>query len=157
MKGKILGVAAGSAVGVITGEDGNRYRYTESNWKGAREAAVGLQVDFDAADGAAFDVYPALAEGVLGGLGGNLDGLTATPAAGRIKQLLTETLAFPLALLVLLAFYLPAFETPRAQFSSSVYGVGKPIALAAKQFETSEISDGLKQIDDQIAQVRATM
>ena len=61
MKGKVLGVGSDAEPGVIVGEDGNRYRYSATDWKGEALPAVGAEVDFDVgADGAAKDIYPPL-------------------------------------------------------------------------------------------------
>lgn len=57
MQGQILQVDAGRT-GLILGDDGSRYRFTDSDWKGLEEPAPGRHVDFIAADGQATEVFP---------------------------------------------------------------------------------------------------
>jgi hypothetical protein len=69
MKGKILGVATSDQAGVITGEDGKRYPYVLSEWRGAAAPVVGQDVDFDTRpDGKASDIYAALSGRAIPGL-----------------------------------------------------------------------------------------
>ena len=57
MKGKILGSA--DANGVITGADGNRYKFTAADWKAPRTPKIGEEVDFEVpAAGSAGEIYP---------------------------------------------------------------------------------------------------
>ncbi len=47
MKGNILDFSIADGTGVITGEDGNRYRFEGREWKSAaRQPTAGLPVDF---------------------------------------------------------------------------------------------------------------
>ncbi|MGB1197696.1 MAG: TM2 domain-containing protein [Thalassotalea sp.] len=48
MKGKILDYNEESRSGVISGDDGNRYNFEVSQWKGATLPNVGSAVDFSA-------------------------------------------------------------------------------------------------------------
>ncbi|MHB1103603.1 MAG: hypothetical protein ACYC0C_12700 [Devosia sp.] len=58
MQGQILRVEAGRRSGVILGNDGNRYSFSEPDWKVADPPATGLNVDFIAADGQAAEIFP---------------------------------------------------------------------------------------------------
>jgi phage shock protein PspC (stress-responsive transcriptional regulator) len=58
MKGTILDFSIPESAGVVSGDDGNRYRFAGADWKatGAMPRA-GARVDFVAADGVASEVY----------------------------------------------------------------------------------------------------
>jgi hypothetical protein len=57
LKGKILGFA--DASGVISGTDGNRYKFTAADWKAPRAPKIGEEVDFEvSATGGAGEIYP---------------------------------------------------------------------------------------------------
>jgi phage shock protein PspC (stress-responsive transcriptional regulator) len=58
MKGTLLDFSITENTGVVSGDDGNRYRFAGSDWKatGAIPRA-GARVDFVAADGVASEVY----------------------------------------------------------------------------------------------------
>lgn len=55
MKGTVLGFDNNS--GVISGEDGNRYNFGQTDWKSPGAPKNGQQVDFEASEGAAQDIY----------------------------------------------------------------------------------------------------
>lgn len=47
MRGQVLGVDRSSGEGQISGEDGQRYVFTQEDWSDSRHPAVGAKVDFD--------------------------------------------------------------------------------------------------------------
>ncbi|TPG15299.1 TM2 domain-containing protein [Sphingomonas oligophenolica] len=59
MRGHILGVDARTGDGMVAGEDGERYAFRPADWAARGEPAVGLYVDFDAADNRALSLFPA--------------------------------------------------------------------------------------------------
>ena len=65
MKGKILGA------GAISGDDGNRYYYDESELKNLKENQKldGAEVDFEVKDGKAVGVYITKSTSSFGGFG----------------------------------------------------------------------------------------
>jgi len=67
MKGTILDFSIPESAGVVSGDDGNRYRFAGSDWKatGAMPRA-GARVDFVAADGVASEIYLDTAAGPAG-------------------------------------------------------------------------------------------
>ena len=67
MKGTILDFSIPESAGVVSGDDGNRYRFAGADWKatGAMPRA-GARVDFVAADGVASEVYLDTAAGSAG-------------------------------------------------------------------------------------------
>lgn len=46
MKGRVLGYNQTTRIGVISGEDGKRYSFAISEWKGAVSPKAGGKVDF---------------------------------------------------------------------------------------------------------------
>lgn len=124
MKGKILGFNEAEGTGAISAEDGTRYRFTRADWRGERSPTTGAGVDFEGADGGATEIYP-LAGSVrsaLSNINVDLDGISATPGGEKVKQLFTASLAVPLALVVLLACFLPMISSPIDSFN--LFGLG---------------------------------
>ncbi|GAA0861174.1 hypothetical protein GCM10009115_02750 [Sphingopyxis soli] len=125
MKGKILGFDEATGSGAISAEDGTRHKFARSEWRGGEKApTAGMTVDFESEDGAARDVYPVAgsAMAALGTIGADLGALTESEQGARIAALMTRTLAAPLALLLLLACFLPALSTPVQ--SATLIGLG---------------------------------
>ena len=60
MKGKILDFSSQSNSGAISGEDGERYSFDGSDWKGDSSPARGMAVDFSVEDNQAKEVYVAV-------------------------------------------------------------------------------------------------
>ncbi len=137
MKGKILGVAAGELTGAITGDDGKRYRYVIADWRGERPASVGAGVDFEVEGGAARDVYPAV--GAFAGVGAgaaSVEALARSSGGEKVIGLFKGTLALPLAILVLVAFFLPALSSPALTVSQ--VGLDKVTTAAGLNLEQAE-------------------
>ncbi|AKH70456.1 putative membrane protein [Spongiibacter sp. IMCC21906] len=60
MKGTILDFSEQTAQGVISGNDGGRYNFDASEWKGGSPARAGVAVDFVVEGDKAQGVYPDL-------------------------------------------------------------------------------------------------
>lgn len=75
MKGSILAVDFQANEAVITGDDGTRYKFANSEWKSPEAPARGQRVDFVVADGRAVEVYIETA-GQGGESGPRLEGTT---------------------------------------------------------------------------------
>jgi len=58
LKGKILEFNSDNRIGLISGEDGNRYMLKISSWRGDKLPTAGSQVDFGINGETAGDVYP---------------------------------------------------------------------------------------------------
>ena len=58
MRGHVLGVDTRTGDGMITGEDGKRYSFRPPDWAHRGEPAVGLYVDFEAAESRALSIFP---------------------------------------------------------------------------------------------------
>lgn len=58
MKGKVLDFSIQKNSGVISGEDGKRYKFSGESWKVSSNPRPGLSVDFDTNDsGKAIEIY----------------------------------------------------------------------------------------------------
>ncbi len=68
MKGQILDFSVQENSGTISGEDGKRYHFAGSDWKGDRSPARGMTVDFNTEGTNAKEVYVALGRTSDGGL-----------------------------------------------------------------------------------------
>lgn len=64
MKGRILDFSVQKGAGEISGEDGYRYTFMGSQWRGEAAPAPGARVDFQVEGTEAKAVYQAVAEGV---------------------------------------------------------------------------------------------
>jgi len=58
MQGKILDYSVQANTGVISGDDGQRYSFVGSEWKGQAAPTAGTVVDFTQNEGIAFQIYP---------------------------------------------------------------------------------------------------
>ncbi len=108
MKGRILGFTPSSGTGTITGDDGNRYGFSQAEWRSDKPIAAGTAVDFELRGSEAIGIYPVAA--AIGTV--DMAALAASPAVAKTKALLTGTLAFPLALVLLIACLLTAMSSP---------------------------------------------
>lgn len=57
MKGRVLGYDADAGEGIISGDDGIRYRFVPADWKAQGRPTVGQSVDFEGMDGRAGSVF----------------------------------------------------------------------------------------------------
>lgn len=57
MKGRVLGFNPTQRTGVITGEDGRRYKFAEEDWQSPEVPAINASVDFEIQDGNAVEIY----------------------------------------------------------------------------------------------------
>ncbi|MBV9930303.1 MAG: TM2 domain-containing protein [Alphaproteobacteria bacterium] len=58
MRGQVLGVDTRTGHGMVAGDDGLRYRFTQADWAHRGEPAVGMYVDFEAHDSRALSIFP---------------------------------------------------------------------------------------------------
>jgi TM2 domain-containing membrane protein YozV len=58
MRGQVLGVDTRTGEGMVAGDDGRRYRFTQEDWAHRGEPAIGMYVDFDAEQNRALSVFP---------------------------------------------------------------------------------------------------
>lgn len=143
MKGRILGFNEGDGSGAITAEDGSRHRFGRDDWRGERPPAAGMSVDFESVDGAARDIYPVAGAGLaaLGAINVDLSGATGAAGGEKVKAMFTRSLAAPLALVVLVACFLPALALPTME--ASLLGLNRlTSAMSAAAAMTGEGGSG---------------
>jgi TM2 domain-containing membrane protein YozV len=58
MRGRVLGVDPRTGEGIVAGQDGQRYRFAPEDWAHRGEPAIGIEVDFEAANDRALSVFP---------------------------------------------------------------------------------------------------
>lgn len=159
MKGKILGFTPSAGAGAISGDTGERFSFVAAQWRSEKPITVGTTVDFAPMAGVATEIYPAAAA-----LPAAAD-LAASPTVQKARSLAMTTLAFPLAVLLLLATFLPAISgttiDPRfpAQ-SASLWGLGglSRIVSANPMLAKDDVMTARKQLltlDEREADVRA--
>ena len=83
MKGQILDFSVQENIGTISGEDGKRYHFAGSDWKGNHSPTRGMTVDFDTEETNAKEVYVAVSQ-ATGGLGGFATGAPSRLTAGLL-------------------------------------------------------------------------
>ena len=96
MRGHILGVDVRTGDGLLTGEDGQRYRFGPADWADRGEPARGLEVDFESEGGRALSIYP-----VPGAVAVTRPEFAATPVKASRKdrsRLIAALLAIPFIL-----------------------------------------------------------
>lgn len=151
MKGKILGFTLSSGTGTITGEDGKRYGFATSEWRSDKPAAAGLAVDFELRGEEAVGVYPVVGAGI------DVTALASSPAIAKARALATETLAFPLAILLLVASIMPAINSvARGGQSLSLLGLSPVVTELAQQAKAErEMAESrAKDFDDREKQLQ---
>ncbi|HEX8415795.1 MAG TPA: TM2 domain-containing protein, partial [Sphingomicrobium sp.] len=101
MRGQVLGVDTRTGEGIVAGEDGRRYVFTQEDWADRGQPAIGMQVDFETNQKHALALFPvpgsAPAPAVMPG--------SPTPLTDRNK-LIAALLAFFLGTLGVHRFYL---------------------------------------------------
>ena len=58
MQGQVLGVDTRTGDGVITAQDGRRYRFRPADWAHRGEPGIGMVVDFEPAEDRATSIFP---------------------------------------------------------------------------------------------------
>ncbi len=142
MKGKVLGFTPASGTGAITGEDGVRYGFSQAEWRSDKAIAAGATVDFEPRGSEAVGVYPAMGAGI------DVATLSSSPAVAKARALAMGTLAFPLAILLLIACVMPAINSvARNGQGMSLLGLGPIVselsgeAKAEREEAESEAKD----------------
>lgn len=133
MKGKVLGLEADG--GVISGEDGGRYRFANEQWKNERRAQPGDEVDFETADGRAVDIFVLRSAGGISteALGANLERVRNSASGGRALEIARTQPSAVIAAVVLFASVLLNYV--------AVGGDG--ITLLALNFALDDLRGGL--------------
>ena len=101
MRGQILGVDQNRGVGLVAGDDGQRYAFRPEDWAQPGEPAIGLYVDFETEGDAARRLYA-----VPGANPQTLVARTTPRPRNDRNKLLAALLAFFLGTLGVHRFYL---------------------------------------------------
>lgn len=132
MKGRVLGFTPVSGTGTITGSDDKRYGFSQAEWRSDTPIAAGAAVDFELRGSEAIGIYP------VAGAGIDIAALSSSPTMAKARALATGTLAFPLAVLLLIASIMPAINSrARGGQSLSLLGLG-PVVTELSQDADSE-------------------
>jgi TM2 domain-containing membrane protein YozV len=101
MRGQILGVDKKRGVGLVAGDDGQRYAFRPEDWGQAGQPAIGLYVDFETQGDEARSLFP-----VPGANPHQRVATTAPPPSSDRNKLVAALLAFFLGTLGIHRFYL---------------------------------------------------
>ncbi len=97
MKGKILNYDTSSQTGIISGDDGNRYHFSHSEWKSKEMPTSNYVVDFEVSEKNAVDIYK---------IGNNMLHHTNINQEKSQKKIISALLALFLGVLGVHKFYL---------------------------------------------------
>lgn len=157
MKGRILGFTPSSGTGTITGDDGKRYGFSVAEWRSDKPISAGVAVDFELKGEEAIGIYP-----VAGTAGIDVAALSSSPVVAKARTLATTTLAFPLAILLLIACLMPAINSvARNGQGLSLVGLGPIVTELAgearaereeAESEAKDFSDREQQLQKVIAE-----
>jgi len=115
MKGKILDYTIQESQGVISGNDGKRYTFDNTAWKGGIVPAKGQIVDFEINNNTAKDIYPDSSTMLL-----NTEQIKTAMNSIKDSQIVKKTLesgvqnkfGFTLSIMMLVGLFLPILEIP---------------------------------------------
>ena len=101
MRGQVLGVDARTGEGLVSGDDGRRYRFVQDDWAAPGEPAIGMTVDFDNREDRAISVFPLVAAYTA-----PPQSITTSEARTDRNKYVAALLAFVLGTLGIHRFYL---------------------------------------------------
>jgi hypothetical protein len=118
MKGKILDYSIQNSSGIISGEDGNRYEFSNTEWKSDKAPKVNQKVDFEIDDKIAKGIYlessgldfdtdtikSKLSDAKNSEIAGNLTAITSKGVQNKF--------GFILSVITILALFFPVIEIP---------------------------------------------
>jgi len=115
MKGKILDYSIQNSSGIISGEDGNRYEFTNAEWKSDKAPKANQSVDFEADEKNAKGVYLESSNLQLDtdGLKSKFTDIKNSEMVNNItSQGVQNKFGFILSLITALALFFPIIEIP---------------------------------------------
>lgn len=136
MRGTVLGLDSETNEAVISGENGDRFRFNRDDWKVETPPRAGLQVDFEVRDDRAIAVYPVIASSLDRDEDDTADVPTARAQRKRFgkNKWIAALLAFPFGVLGLHKFYLGRNKAGMIMMFSTVFGAllaGIPTVIMA--------------------------
>lgn len=125
MRGRVLGVDARTGDGLVSGDDGRRYRFGPADWAARGEPVVGADVDFEIDRDRALSLFP------LPSTGGLPAAAAHAPPVRRSdrSKLAAALLAFLFGSLGLHRFYLGRTGSGLAMLILTITVVGLAISL----------------------------
>ena len=121
MRGQVLGVDKRTGEGMVAGEDGRRYAFGPDDWAHRGAPAIGVAVDFEAAENRALSLFP------VPGITPAVPVAGATPATTPTtdrNKLVAALLAFFIGTLGIHRFYLGRTGTGITMLVLSITVVG---------------------------------
>ena len=122
MKGKILGYSVQESTGVISAEDGNRYKFFSGSWMADEIPKVGQTVDFLVDEGEAKEIYleatsfDSIKNDMIDSIGELKKNKLFTTIVQNLKNTakngLQHKVGFTITVMLLLAYFLPVIEIP---------------------------------------------
>jgi len=126
VKGKILGYNLQESAGVISGEDGNRYKFSNNSWMADKSPKVGQVVDFVIEREAATEIYVDASsfnfdkDDMIDSTKEKIEELKQSKLFTQIVQNMKNTrengmqhkVGFTITVMLLLAYFLPVIEIP---------------------------------------------
>jgi TM2 domain-containing membrane protein YozV len=103
MRGQVLGVDPRTGEGIVAGQDGQRYRFAPEDWAHRNEPAIGIEVDFEAANDRALSVFPMP---TAPGPRRAVPPATVTPPTNDRNKYVAAVMAFVIGTLGIHRFYL---------------------------------------------------
>ncbi|MEG8014070.1 TM2 domain-containing protein [Sphingomonas sp. 22R3R2A-7] len=133
MRGQILGVDVRTGEGLVSGQDGQRYRFAPEDWAHRGEPVIGAEVDFETADDRALSVFPLPSAATPGPRRAVPTAVTAGgAAAGRASdrnKYVAALIAFLIGTLGIHRFYLGRIGSGIVMLVLSITLVGLAITI----------------------------
>ena len=152
-KGVVLGFSDATGSGIINGDDGGRFKFILSAWRGEGSPVAGVEVDFETSDdGAAIDIYPLKATSAAQSVP-RLELATsagdATPDASKYLDFVTKRPAIIVAAIALIVSLFISFVTVtkprdsdiRLPESATVFGVSGLVRIADRTLRERTAAD----------------
>jgi hypothetical protein len=116
MEGTVLHFDESSNKGIVRGEDGDRFEFTNTDWNSSGSPRTGAKVDFVAKDNIASEIYAVSSPSIAGNVAGKISDFQGSGLGEKISALfgngLHNKLGFLAALAVLVSLFFPVIEIP---------------------------------------------
>lgn len=116
MEGTVLNYDESTNKGVLRNESGDRFEFTNTDWKSNGSPRTGAKVDFVAQDNIATEIYAVSSPSISGGVADKLSEFQGSGLGQKISALfgngMHNKLGLLAALAVLVSLFLPVIEIP---------------------------------------------